>query len=330
MAGSRTRFDKLSVAEIMGWTPEAPRQAWLTLRGDPAVPPSRFDLSSTRIYTPRLAIATWAGRRPTGRLVPIPNLFNHTQTPPSDGWSVRCTQVRDFRGRRMTYDSHNGTDFALPPGTEVAVSAPGRIVAIRNEYNRGGLKLYVDHGGGLLTSYNHLGRVLCAVGDLVGRGDVVALSAYSGIDALASFPFVAPHIHYNVVLGGVLVDPFAHADELPIWRDDDGMPRPHRGSREAFTLADRTRFEPGDVDRLLDDLQAEDRRAALGREPDLDLRGWGLVIEATVYPTRFRTPDAGRIAFGDRRPARRQALTLPVRADFADGVCFADDLGLRR
>ncbi len=322
---------RLSLAETLGWTREALGQAWLTLRGDPNVPPSRFGLSSTRIYTPRLAIATWAGRRPTGRRVPIVNLFNHTQTPVEQGWSARCTQVRDFRGQRMTYDSHNGTDFALPPGSPVTVSAPGRVVAIRNEYNRGGLKVYVDHGGGLLTTYNHLGRSLVRVGDLVGRGDVIALSAYSGIDALAAFPFVAPHIHYNVALGGVLVDPFAGSPaETPIWRDDSGIPAPHRGGSEPFAQQDRTRFDPADVDRLLDDLLPDDRRRALGREPDVDLRGWGLVIEATIYPTRFRSPEAGRIAFGGRECARRSTLDLPVSADFADGVCFADDLGLRR
>lgn len=322
---------RLSLAETLGWTREAPRQAWMTLRGDPSVPPSRFDWTSTRIYTPKLGIATWAGRRLTGRRVPIVNLFNHSQTPPEQGWSVRCTQVRDFRGKRMTYDSHNGTDFALPPGTPVAVSAPGRVVAIRNEYNRGGLKIYVDHGGGLLTTYNHLGRALCRVGDLVGRADIIALSAYSGLDALASFPFVAPHIHYNVALGGVLVDPFAVSPaQTPIWRASSGMPEPHRGGSEPFALQDRTRFDPADVDRLLDDLQSPERRAVLGRESDVDLRGWGLVIEATIYPTRFRSAEAGRIAFGGRECARRATLDLPVGLQDADGICFADELGLRR
>ena len=36
-----------------------------------------------------------------------------------------------------------------------------------------------------------------------------ASSGYSGIDALASFFNVAPHVHYNVSIAGVLIDPFA-------------------------------------------------------------------------------------------------------------------------
>lgn len=317
--------DKLHIREIFGWTREAPAQAWLTLRGDPTVPPSRFGTSSLRVFTPRLSVATWAGKRLTGRSVPIANLYNRTPTPVDDGWSVRVTQVCDFRGRQLTYDSHNGTDFVLVAGTPVAVSAPGRVVAIRSEYNRGGLKVYVDHGDGLMSSYHHLGRALCKVGDDVGRSDIIALSAYSGLDALVAFPWVAPHIHYNTSVGGVLVDPFAATGEVSLWRGDSGLPEPHRGgSDRSFTP---TAFDPARVAALAADLRDDRRRAALVAEPDLALRAWALVIEATTYPTRFATPDAGRLAFESCE--RRPLLDLPVRAAEYDGAAFADDLGLR-
>jgi murein DD-endopeptidase MepM/ murein hydrolase activator NlpD len=320
---------KLSVAEIMGFTAQAPAQTWLTLRGDPSVPPSRFGLSSLRVFTPRLALATWAGKRLFGRKVPVFNLFNRVQTPVEEGWSVRVTQVRDFRGRGLTYDSHNGTDFAVVPGTRVAASAPGRVVAIRSEYNRGGLKVYIDHGGGLLTTYNHLGRALCRVGDDVGRGDVIALSAYSGLDGLVAFPWVAPHIHYNTALGGVLVDPFAADDDaepIPLWRDDGGLPTAHRGGDDrAFSP---TRFDPRKTAALLADLRPDDRRSALAREPDDDLRAWGLVIEAMTYPTRFASAEAGRMVF--EHCPRRATLDLPVHRDEGEGIVFADDVALRR
>ena len=260
-----------------------------------------------------------------GRTVVIANLYNRTPTPVEQGWSVRVSQVRDFRGRALTYDSHNGTDFALVPGTPVAVSAPGRVVAIRSEYNRGGLKVYVDHGGGLLSSYHHLGRALCRVGDEVGRSDIIALSAYSGLDALVAFPWVAPHIHYNTSVGGVLVDPFAVDGEAPLWRGDRGLPEPNRGGDDrAFTP---TRFDPARVAALAADLRDDGRRAALSAEPDVDLRGWGLVIEAMTYPTRFATADAGRLVF--ETCARRPLLDLPVQVRDYDGAAFADDLGLR-
>lgn len=310
--------------ETLGLTGDAPRQAWLALRGDPSLPPSRFGLSSAKIFTPRLALSTWLGKKRLGRSLPITNLYNHTQTPCAEGWSVRVSQVRDFRGRRLSYDSHNGTDFAIPPGTRVTASAPGRVVASRNEYNRGGLKLYVDHGEGLLTTYNHLARALTSVGDLVARGQPIALSGYSGMDALASLLSVAPHVHYNVAFCGVLVDPFSEGDDTSLWLGGENAPVPattfERDCKE-------TRFAPARVEALLQDLVDESRRALFASTGDVQARGWQLLIEALTYPTRFCTKDAGRLLYDESE--RRERLSLPFSRDDYDDVVFADDVGLR-
>jgi murein DD-endopeptidase MepM/ murein hydrolase activator NlpD len=321
----------LSLAETFGFREGALRQAWFALRGDPSVPGSKLGPSSLKIFTPRLAVATWRGRRPLGRSIPVVNLVNRTPTPIAEGWSVRVTQVRDFRGRALTYDSHNGTDFAIPPGTIVVPSAPGRVVAIRSEYNRGGLKVYVDHGGGLLTSYNHLGRVLVAVGEDVVRGQPIALSAYSGIDALLAFPWVAPHVHHCVSLGGVLVDPFAAAGEVSLWRTGDNAPTTARDR----TSADR--FAPGPtpltaarLQTLMDALVRpadRDRFNALRASEGIERCGVALWIETLVYPTRFAVPDAGTLLV-DGEP-RRPVLDVPFSSDDYDDVVFADDVGLR-
>lgn len=311
--------------QTLGLTEDALRQAWLAVRGDPSLPPSRFGWSSARIFTPRLAASTWLGRKKLGRSLAVTNLYNHTQTPCADGWSVRVTLVRDFRGRRLTYDSHNGTDFAIPPGTSVVASAPGRVVGVRNEYNRGGLKLYLDHGGGLLTTYNHLSRVLVEVGAHVARAQPIALSGYSGIDALASLFCVAPHVHYNVALGGALVDPFSTGTEASMWRGGENLPTATAEHDDDFTP---TRFAPADVRALLDDVRDEERRALLAATSDMDLRGWQLVIEAITYPTRFRTEAPARRPFD--APQRSERLSLPFSMSDYDGVVFADDVGLRR
>ncbi len=319
-------FDSdLSLREVLGLHGGAAREAWLALRGDPGLPPSRFGPSSTRLFTPRLAALTWRGRRALGRRAPIINLVNRTPTPVDRGWSVRVTQVRDFRGKGLTYDSHNGTDFAIPPGTRVVAAAPGVVVAQRNEYNRGGLKLYVDHGGGLMTSSNHLARALVPVGTRVARGQVIALSGYSGIDALASLGAVAPHLHFNVYLGGVQVDPFAASGETSLWLGGDNLPLPARTRDDDVAP---TCFEARAVDALLTQLRDPARRAALGAIEDAAQRAWQLVIEATTYPTRFAEAEAGRALFASAERAPR--LTLPLAADEWDGVAFADDAGLRR
>jgi murein DD-endopeptidase MepM/ murein hydrolase activator NlpD len=332
-SSSSSSSSPLSLRETLGLREGAAAQAWFALRGDPSVPGSKLGVSSLKIFTPRLAVATWRGQRSLGRTVPVVNLVNRTPTPVEQGWSVRVTQVRDFRGRALTYDSHNGTDFAIPPGTVVVPSAPGRVIAIRSEYNRGGLKVYVDHGGGLLTSYNHLGRALVAVGDDVVRGQPIALSAYSGLDALLAFPWVAPHVHYGSSLGGVLVDPFAAPDEVSLWRGDDNTPRAAR----AGDHGDVDRFAPAPtplpeqrVQRLLDALvRAEDRDrfAALREREGVGRCGAELWIETLVYPTRFAVADAATLLVDAE--ARRPVLDLPFSVDDFDGIAFADDVGLR-
>lgn len=318
-------FDSdLSLREVLGLTNTAAREAWLALSGGAAVPRSTFGLSSTRLFTPRLALATWRGRRHLGRRVPIVNLFNRTPTPMEQGWSVRVTQVRDFRGKRLSYDSHNGTDFAVPPGTRVVAAAAGVVVAKRSEYNRGGLKLYLDHGDGLMTASNHLARALVDVGARVARGQTIALSGYSGIDALASLGAVAPHLHFNVYLGGVQVDPFAESGEASLWLGGDNLPHPARGPDHA---AAATPFTAAAVDEVLQALRDRERRAVLGAVEDPWCRAWQLVIEANTYPTRFSRPEAARSLFSGALRAPR--LTLPFAGDEWDGVAFADDEGLR-
>ena len=75
----------------------------------------------------------------------------------------------------MTYDIHNGTDFATPVGTRVVAGAPGVVRRVSSEFHRGGLKVFIDHGGGLVTGANHLSRALVRVGERVSRGQLVAL-----------------------------------------------------------------------------------------------------------------------------------------------------------
>lgn len=322
----------LSLREVMGWTALAPAQAWMALRGDASVPGSRFGPSSLKQYAPRLAIPTWLGKSVVARRAVIMNLVNHTPTPVEDGWSVRLTQVHDFRGKGLSYDSHNGTDFAIPPGTPVVAAAPGRVVSLRSEYNRGGLKLAIDHGGGLLTSSNHLARALVKVGDVVARGQQVAISGYSGLDALVSFPFVAPHVHYNVSLGGKLVDPFAARDgeagSPSLWRSEPLEPW-RGGLVEGDAHFAPTRFEPARVEALLDDVKDSARRDAFARIEDPSLRAWELVIESFTYPLRFASGVTAGTSLFDQ-PVRRAMLDLPLAASHVDGAVFADDVGLRR
>lgn len=211
---------RLTLREKFGLTPPLSlrwKQVKTVLFGDEDVPKSKFGLSSLKQMHPGISPYLWAGKPYIKNAVIISNLFNHTQTPIEEGWSVLKTQMQDFRGKQLTYNSHNGTDFAIPTGSTVVTAAPGEVVAILSEFNRGGLKIFIDHSQGLMTCYAHLARALVQVGDVVGRGQAIALSGYSGLDGFATFPFGIPHIHLNAWLNGEPVDPFPYGDSPSLW-----------------------------------------------------------------------------------------------------------------
>ena len=95
---------------------------------------------------------------------------------------------------------HNGMDYAVPEGSRVFATADGTVVRSTAGQTSTGNTLVIDHGNGYETSYHHLFRVLTAPGSQVKRGDIVALTGNTGL----SF---APHLHYEVRLNGMRVDP---------------------------------------------------------------------------------------------------------------------------
>lgn len=296
--------------------PRRLREAWTALAGAEDLPKSRFDATSLSILSPRLALPLWAGRWHTPRAVILTNLFNHRPTSIEEGWSVRRTQVEDFRGRGLTYDSHNGTDLAIPRGTTVVAPAPARVARVFSEFNRGGLKLVLDHGEGLLTCSAHLARMLVDEGDEVGLGEPVAISGYSGIDGFATFPLGVPHVHFNVWLDGAPVDPFARPGEASLWIGGAPRPAPEPRARASVPPPD---LDPAAVDRAVASCKTPSVRRRLER---LERRGLHLIAERNYYPTRF----------GDLSPLHRTThpraprLHLPFAAADFDRVLFADDL----
>lgn len=310
---------RLGVGEALGITPlgERWREVLVTFRGAEGVPPSRWDHTSLGIFQPALALRTWLGRRRDDRRVPIYNLFNHRQTPLADGWSVRRTQVLDFRGGTRTYDSHNGTDFVVPTGTVVVAAAPGVVLRVSSEFNRGGLKIFVDHGHGLVTTSNHLGRALVEVGEVVRRGQPLALSGASGIDMVLMFPWNAPHVHFNVWLNGEPVDPFARAGEASLWRRHND---PEPGTHDPDEPFEVTVWDDARVGAAIDACDVASVRELLHATRPLPERAMAALFQRNYYPTRFATRPSPYDRVHDRVPR----LDLPFRRDDFDGIVLPD------
>jgi murein DD-endopeptidase len=249
--------------------------------------------------------------------VPIINLYNHLQPPLEDGWSVKVTRVRDFLGTGLTYDSHNGTDLAVPLGTVVVAAAAGTVRRVSREFNRGGLKVFIDHGDGLITTCNHLARCLVSVGQRVRRAEPIALSGYSGLDGLSTFPWGAPHVHFNTWLDGEYVDPFSLEPGQSLWRTG-AWPTPwDRGPGEE-PEAPPTAWDREALERTVRACTHAGSRAELDAITDPEARAMAVLFHRNYYPTRFSerprvclsvTPRTGR-------------LDLPLRREDFDGVWF--------
>lgn len=94
---------------------------------------------------------------------------------------------------------HSGLDVAVPRGTPIKASAQGRVLAV-DDYFFNGKTVFVDHGNGLISMYCHLDRIDVQAGDSVARAQRIGLSGMTGRAS-------GPHLHWSVVLNGVMVDP---------------------------------------------------------------------------------------------------------------------------
>lgn len=97
---------------------------------------------------------------------------------------------------------HNGVDFAGKMGSDVVTVAAGVVVysGTRNNY---GEVIEINHGGGYKTRYAHSKSLTVKVGDIVKKGQVIALMGSSGRST-------GPHVHFEVFKNGRVVDPASY------------------------------------------------------------------------------------------------------------------------
>ena len=321
MKNESIRHSKLHFwSEILGMSPWKTRwqQTKIALMGEEDVPKTKFGWSSLAQYHPRISPKLWLGKPYRVRKVIISNLVNHTPTPIEEGWSVKKTQVRDYRGKKLTYDSHNGTDFAIPVGSTVCAAAAGKVVEIRSEFNRGGLKVFIDHGMGLMTCYAHLARPLVAIGDYLQAGQAFALSGYSGRDALITLPFGIRHIHFNVLLNCAPTDPFPYGQKSSMWRNA-AMPLPAKPETTTIKLS---AYSEAGVQQQINYCRTAKVKANLQNLEGLEKRAVHTIIQKNYYPTRF----SESCNVYDQTYPRRAVLNLPFSPEEFDDCIFLDEL----
>ena len=103
---------------------------------------------------------------------------------------------------------HTGVDISASMGTPVHVAGDGIVMNAEWEGDYGRL-VVVDHGDGVQTYYAHLSRIDVIPGQEVRRGQVVGASGMSG-------RATAPHVHYEVRIGGTARNPYPYLANSPV------------------------------------------------------------------------------------------------------------------
>jgi murein DD-endopeptidase MepM/ murein hydrolase activator NlpD len=111
----------------------------------------------------------------------------------TSGFGLRIHPILRFA--RM----HKGIDFGASWGTPIHAAADGQVM--RAGWAGGyGRQVRLAHGGGIATSYSHMSSMTVAPGTLVHQGQVIGYVGSSGLST-------GPHLHYEVLRGGVAVNP---------------------------------------------------------------------------------------------------------------------------
>jgi murein DD-endopeptidase MepM/ murein hydrolase activator NlpD len=94
---------------------------------------------------------------------------------------------------------HTGVDIIASPGTPVMAAAGGVVATVTHDPEYGNM-VDVDHDNGLTTRYAHLTRSLVRVGDVVMKGQKIALVGATG-------RVTGPHLHFEVREKGIPLNP---------------------------------------------------------------------------------------------------------------------------
>lgn len=97
---------------------------------------------------------------------------------------------------------HKGVDFAAKEGSSVIATGAGIVTWSGERFGYGNL-IEIDHGNGIKTRYGHNNELTVKMGDVVTKGQEIALMGSTGRST-------GPHVHFEVLKNGKQVDPLPY------------------------------------------------------------------------------------------------------------------------
>jgi hypothetical protein len=125
------------------------------------------------------------------------------------GWPVKGWITAGFGSRIDPFSGaltfHEGVDIANDEGTPVKAQADGVVTGAGFERGYGNL-VCLNHANGYTTRYGHMRSFVVSPGQHVKKGQVIGYLGNTGRST-------APHLHYEVRLNGVAVNPIKYMRE---------------------------------------------------------------------------------------------------------------------
>lgn len=121
-------------------------------------------------------------------------ISNKDLTRTASGWGWRIHPIYKIR------KFHEGMDFTAPTGTDIYATGDGVVIETASSHRGYGNNVTIDHGYGYKTLYAHMDKFKVKPGQKVKRGDVIGTVGNTGLST-------APHLHYEVFLNNVKVNP---------------------------------------------------------------------------------------------------------------------------
>jgi murein DD-endopeptidase MepM/ murein hydrolase activator NlpD len=153
---------------------------------------------------------------------------------------------------------HQGVDISAPTGTPIRATADGIVLFAEMEKGYGRL-VKIEHGNSVETYYAHLSRFYVQAGQDVRRGEMIGEVGSSGRST-------APHLHYEVRLGGAPVNPYRYLATTSVFQQPIGpgiaqvrrevIRTPAAAAPAAFWVQVGAFLHRGNAERNRDEMQA--------------------------------------------------------------------------
>ena len=150
----------------------------------------------------------------------VASVSRATSRASSGGTGSTVRPLNDYSGGRFAWPvpggsisqyfsyGHQAVDIAADYGTPIHAAANGVVTFAGWRNNGGGYQVWISHGGGIYTTYNHMSSLAVSAGASVGRGDFIGRVGATGAAT-------GPHCHFEVWIGpiwdgGYRVNPLAY------------------------------------------------------------------------------------------------------------------------